>query len=290
MIDGLTIKYSLISLLKGILASFVGLIGLVIGSIITPLLGFAAPPTPEGLDPGITMFLFMISGILVSVALGELFKNLHQKFLERFLTLFFFNYLIYGLLQVLEQIIFTTTMNLDYGAVSNCFQSIFLSLAVSLLWKPGKPALSIVTELPKYFSKRNPSDWVWRILLAWLLYVPLYYVVGRIISPLVTPYYIDSSLASGLVLPEVQTMLGMQVVRGALYLAAALPVLILWKKSRPSLWMWLGFSIFIQIAAVPLIQGYWLPLGLRIPHAVELTVDSFIQAYVYARLLVVEQS
>jgi hypothetical protein len=80
-------------------------------------------------------------------------------------------------------------------------------------------------------------------------------------------------------------MIGMQFIRGAFYLLSALFIIILWKHSKRSLELWLGFAFFIQIAAIPLIVGYWLPIGLRIPHAIELCIDSFVQAFIYGEIL-----
>ncbi len=37
--------------------------------------------------------------------------------------------------------------------------------------------------------------------------------------------------------------------------------------------------------ATPILLAYWYPPGFRLAHALELTVDSFAQAYLYAQLL-----
>jgi hypothetical protein len=77
----------------------------------------------------------------------------------------------------------------------------------------------------------------------------------------------------------------MQVLRGAIFLLAVMPLL--WARwgGRSGLWLWVGSVIFVQIANQVIIQAYWLPLGLRIPHAFELLVDSFLQAGFYVWLL-----
>jgi hypothetical protein len=47
-----------------------------------------------------------------------------------------------------------------------------------------------------------------------------------------------------------------------------------------------GLVIFTQIAIQTVFQAYWLPFGaVRVPHGLELLVDSFVQAGVYAWLL-----
>lgn len=124
------------------------------------------------------------------------------------------------------------------------------------------------------------------IATAWLIYLPLYYVVGKAISPWVAAYYTEASLS--LVLPEVQTIVDMQIWRGALFVLIIFPVVVLWRDSMTSLWRWLGLALFVQLAVVPMILGYWLPVAVRLPHAVELAIDSFAQAYIYAQLLFVK--
>ena len=98
-------------------------------------------------------------------------------------------------------------------------------------------------------------------------------------------YYQDSSLNLGTVLPSIGTILVMQVLRGAFFLLAVMPIIFSWRNSLRSLILLLGAVIFIQIAATPILQGYWLPLGMRLPHALELLVDSYLQAITYAFLL-----
>ena len=285
MVKKSTVKYLAVSLLKGILASIIGLIGLIIGSVIPALLGLSAPPVPEAVDPNLLMLLYIPVGIIVPITLGELFKRLNQNFWERFLSILLFNYLVYGFLQVLEQILFTTTMTLAYGTISNLIQSILTSLAIASLWKPSQTNVSIMSELPKYFARRKAVDWAWRIILAWVLYVPIYLIMGVIISPFVTPYYTDPTLGFGTTLPRQEDIIATQFIRGALYLLSAFPIIVLWKESKNILGLWVGFSIFIQIAALPILLAYWYPLAFKIPHAIELAVSSFAQAFIYAQLL-----
>ena len=121
--------------------------------------------------------------------------------------------------------------------------------------------------------------------MAWLIYLPIYRGMGLLISPIVAPLY--EAAEFGLVLPEAGTMVDMQYLRGALYLLAVLPIIVLWRGSRQALWLWIGSAILVQIAATPILLAYWYPLSFRLVHALELVVDSFTQAYVYAQLLFV---
>jgi hypothetical protein len=83
-------------------------------------------------------------------------------------------------------------------------------------------------------------------------------------------------------------LLAMQVLRGALFLLAVLPITFAWRDTRTTLWLRLGTVIFVQIAMQTILQACWLPLvAVRIPHGIELLVDSFALAYLYAMFLFV---
>ena len=280
-----SIKYAVICFLKGLVCSILLIIGLIIGGIVAAIVGLKQPTMPKSFDTTLAVLLMIPAGIMIAITLGELFKKFNQSYREKVVCLFLFNYTIYYFLQVLEQIIFSTMMDLSYGLVSDIFPSLFISLAVAKFWKSKGEDSKIRIEIKNFFKKRKTLDWAWRLLLAWLVYVPIYYFVGSAISPWVLPYYSGSNLDFGLVLPDTMTMIGMQFIRGAFYLLASLIVIILWKESKRYLQLWLGFSIFIQIAVIPLIVGYWLPLELRFFHAIELTTDSFLQAIIYVELL-----
>lgn len=276
-------RYILISIGRGLLAGIVWQVGLIAGSMVALLLGFEAPSVPPGVDPTLILPLGILVGIPVAIILGELSRRLQQPFVPRVFTLFLFNYLVYGLGQVMEQILFTTTTSLGYGSVSNLVQAALLALAVGALWRPTKAERTFRETLPQFFGARRPVDWAWRLIVAWLIYLPIYWGMGRLVSPLVAPLY--KATEFGLVLPETVAMIDMQYLRGALYLLAVLPIIVLWRGSRRALWLWVGSAILIQIAVTPILLAYWYPLAFRMAHALELIIDSFAQAYLYAQLL-----
>jgi len=178
----------LASIGKGLLAGIAWQIGLIAGAMVTPLLGFETPPVPPGVDPALIVPLGILVGVPVAIALGELSRRLQQPFLPRVLTTFTFHYLVYGLLQVLEQILFTTTVNLGYGAVSNLFPAAALALVVGVLWRPEATDRTLQQAWPRFFSARRPADWAWRLIVCWLVYLPIYRGMGLLISPPVLPF------------------------------------------------------------------------------------------------------
>jgi hypothetical protein len=285
MITKFDITYVLKVVLKSFICSILLIVGMIVGGMVAIIFGLTQPIMPASIDTNLTIILMIPAGMIISIVLGELFKKLNQGFLERFVCIFLFNYIIYYLLQVFESVIFTTMMNLSFGIVSDIFPSLFISLAIAKMWKPIREDRSLRTEAPGYFARRKTPDWTWRLVLAWLAYVPIYYFVGVAISPWVLPYYNDPSLELGIILPDMSVMIALQFIRSAFFLFAAMLVIIMWKGNKQSLRLGLGLSIFVQVAMIPLIVGYWLPIGLRIPHAFELTVDSFAQAIIYVGFL-----
>ncbi len=82
------------------------------------------------------------------------------------------------------------------------------------------------------------------------------------------------------------SLMAMQVLRGALFLLAVLPIIVAWRGSQRNLWLTLGSVIFVQMAIVTVVQAYWMPfLAVRVPHGLEIMADSFAQAGVYAWVL-----
>ena len=196
-----------VSLLKGFITFIMFQTCIMLGYFLIPKLGLTLPSIDINISMGKILLMSMPGVILMPIILGEFFKRLNQKAFERFICLFIFIYIIYGFLQVLEQIIFTTMITFGFGVVFNIFPAFALSLAVTILWQPSDTDESILREIPSFFSQRNAGDWAWRIILAILVYLPIYYTIGMIISPLVMKYYNDPSLNLGLTLPSVRTII-----------------------------------------------------------------------------------
>jgi hypothetical protein len=277
-----------INVLKGIAVALASVVGLVIGGIITSALNMPIPVLPANVNLAALLPLMFLSKILIAIVLGECFQRLYPKFWQRLVLLWLCNYLLYYLLNTLDALFFTTMTNLGTGIVSNLFPALFASATITVLWKPRPGNLSERRNMLDYFSTRKPGDWAWRFVLAWLIFPPIYYLAGRVVALFTLRYYTDPSLNTGLTLNNftIESLMTMQVLRGALFLVAVLPIIIAYRGTRTTLWLWLGSVIFIQIAIQTILQAYWLPLlAVRIPHGIELLVDSFAQAYLYALFL-----
>jgi hypothetical protein len=277
-------------ILKGATAALASIIGLVFGGIFTNLIGLPAPVMPAQVNLNTILPLMFLSGILIAIVLGELFRKLDFKYWQRLLATWLCTYLVYFLLNTLDGMLYSPVINMSTGIVSNLFPSLFMSAVIAWLWRSTSAGPLTSSYVVKYLSNRKAGDWVWRVALAWMIYPPIYYLMGRVTGLFTQHFYEDPALNLGLTVPTLASMLAMQVLRGALFLLAVAPMLLCWRGSRMSLWLWLGAAIFIQIAAQPILQGYWYPIEMRIPHALELLVDSFAQTYVFTLLLFIPVS
>ena len=281
-----TIKRVGFDLLKGIAAALASFIGLILGGVFTSLIGLPTTGVPPQVDMNTLMPRMFLTLVVLSILLGECFQRLYPRYWQRVLSIWLCNYLLYYLLNILDGLLFSPIPHLSTGIVADIFPALLMALVAAWLWKPGTAESPEAGTVRGYFAARRPVEWVWRLALAWLLYPPIYYLMGRVVGPFVQHYYEDPSLDLGLTMPpSVEVLMAMQVLRGALFLLAVLPITFAWRGSKRGLWLWTGSVIFIQIAAQIIFQAYWLPAAVRFPHTLELLADSFLQAGVYALLL-----
>jgi hypothetical protein len=275
-----------INLIKGAVVALVSIIGMVVGGLIASLIGLPTPVVPSYVNTATMFPLLFISGIAIAIVLGECFQKLPFSYWQRVTTLVICIYILYYLANILDAYLYSPLPNMSTSIFSDLFPALFMSLVIASLWRPksGTPTKSWTGLLNK---GRTLDGFAWRFMFAWLCYPPIYYLVGLLVVPFTKSYYEDPSHSLGLVLSPLWAILLMQLPRGALFLLSILPILLNWPGSRRiTLWFWIGMVIFIQIASPVLFQAYWLPAEVRIPHAIELFTDSFIQTGLYVLLFV----
>jgi hypothetical protein len=281
-----TLKCAGIDLLKGIGAAAFSFVGLALGGmIVSAVLRLPQPAVPVQADMKILMPLMLLTEVLLAILLGECFQRLYSRFWQRLVWIWLCTYLLYYLLNILDGLLFTPLPNMSTGIVTDLFPALFAAAAIAFLWRPKGGVETAEGSLRAFWASWKPGELIWRLALAWLIFPPLYYLVGRGVAVFTLHYYTDHSLGLGLTLPPLSVLMAMEVLRGVLFLLAVLPVLVAWRGSRRSLGLWVTALIFCQIAATMIVQAYWLPAGLRIPHSIELLVDSAVQACLYVLLL-----
>jgi hypothetical protein len=275
----------LMDLLKGGAAALAGLIGLIMGGWVASLIGLPTPVIPAYINVTTLMPLILLTTLPIAIVLGEAYRRLPFTFWPRFLALLINNYLLYSVVNTLDAFLYSPMPNLSTNFFSNLFPALFTALILALVWRPeaGRPMLRWADLIRPVADLKRAA---WRILLAVVGYTPIYILIGLLVAPFTKSYYAEPSHTLGLVLPSLGAILLMQLPRGLLFLLAVWPFLSGWRGSRPALWVWTGVMIFIQVAGTAIFQAYWLPAAVRIPHAIEILTDSFLQAGLYALLLV----
>lgn len=182
-------------------------------------------------------------------------------------------------LQVLkvEGYFFTTqipTSSLFFAATALSLAITFVqALLVGILFTPREPLSRMVTEAEYYFGQRPWYSWLWRIALCSVVYFPIYFTFGGIVSPIVLPYYTDSSSGLGLRIPSFQVMVPLELLRGFLYVIALLPLLAALKIRRRALYAATVSLLYVTGALGPFLIDEALPILLRTVHGIEILAD-----------------
>ena len=201
--------------LKGAASALAAVVGLVIGGLIASLVGLPTPVVPSYINTTTLFPLIFISGIPVAIMLGECFQKMPFSYWQRVVTLLLCNYILYYLANTLDAYLYSPFPNMSTNIFSNLFPALFISLVIALLWRPkaGTPTESWTSLLNK---GRTLDGFAWRFVIAWLCYVPIYYLIGLLVSLFTKSYYEDPSHSLGLVLSPLWAILLMQIPRGAL--------------------------------------------------------------------------
>lgn len=263
------------------------LFGTGLGGVLASALGLPATELPAGADAAVLGGLFLASNLLVALGLAVLAQGLGGVFPSRWLALSLLCWLTFGVNTALESAIFTEmgggtgTNPVLYTIVTYAVPSLLAGATVALLFPGPDRSGTLSHSLAAFFAGRRDWGWAWRLAAAILSFVLIYLLFGLLVAPIVVGAY--RSEIGGLTLPSIWQTIPMAFLRSALFLAACLPVLALWRDSRVKLVGALGLALFIMVGLAWQVVGYWLPLTLRVAHSVEILADSAL----YAAALVV---
>lgn len=266
------------------------IVGTMVGGMLGGALGLQQPTLPSGMEPTMVMVMVFISSLVLGPTLGALSRRLPLPTLHRSTVIFFLLFVVHNFVNLIESAFFTTigTSSLGFNLLNGAVTSLVVGSLIAVLFPPGQVEEGLFAALRRYFAQRKWTAWAWRLPLAAVLYLPIFWIMGMIVIPIVTPYYTDPALGLGLVVPEFEVILALETLRGAIFVVGLLPVIAVWRGSRGSLALWLGLTIVVLGAVAPMLQAYFLPLTLRLVHGTEIAISSLLQGLVYAWLLWVE--
>ena len=283
----MTVKTILIFLGKLLLGAFAFGTGLLLGGMIAGITGLQPPTLPPGMDANATLITMLAASPLMVLALYFVGHELAGGWLARTAVLTLFTWIAYTLNNAIEAVFFSSYMTAPCFTLVNFAPAVLFCAAVTAWLFP-----SLYSDIPfmrawrEYFHQRKPGAWMWRLLVAALVFMPVYYLFGLCVEPLVGDFYRQGDY--GLAAPPLRTLLLVLAGRSILFLFACLPVIIAWRGSVRRLWMSLGFALFVLVGLLYMLAGNWLPVPVRIIHSIEILADSFVYAGLLVWLLAIE--
>jgi hypothetical protein len=261
--------------------------GLMVGGMILPVLGLSSPVIPEGVEPITVGVISLFMSLFIVLSGAMLATQIDGSYFTRWLSLSLLILVAYGVNNALEGALFTTIASLatPQNILSIIILQVFPSFTIGgiivLLFKPESPS-TFKMALKKFSAQKKISTRISHILLTIGAFVVIYWGIGVIISPLVTPIYIAGDFE--LVLPPLDQILFLQVVRGTLLTITLLPFIITWKSTSQNLLISLGIALTVLLGLFPLSLAYWISLPVRAIHTIEILVDSLLYGAVIVYL------
>lgn len=268
---------------KLLLCGVIFAIGTFIGGMVVVMLGLQQPPVPEGMDAQSAMFLLLLESPLFALVLALLARHLAGGFWVRAPMLFFLAWISNSVNNQIEAAAFAgMTEGFLFTVLTFLVPALFIGMAVAWLFPPATKN-TFVDVARSFFSRYPPSGWIWRLLLAAVVFMPIYYAFGLIVIPFTRSYY-EQNMYS-LQIPSLDKLLVVLFIRSVLFFLASLPVLIAWQSSKRSLVWRLGLALFYLVGFQSLLAANWMPWALRLPHMLEILAGEFVYAGVLVILL-----
>ena len=258
---------------------YVGMIG---GAMLGGFMGLTAV-VPAGIDANSAGRAQALVAPLVGLAVALLASGMGGGHLLRGLALALFTYIVYGVNTVLEGTIILPSLG-SWGLllVMYLVASVGVSIAAVVLF-PAERLVDWRAAVVHFWQARLHGAWLWRLPLAAVVFMPVYYFFGLLVIQVTGPYYQQN--IGGLTAPTLEQLLPILFVRSVLFLLACLPILVLWRHSEWSLILRLGASLFILVGFAMLLVADWLPPVVRIAHSLEILADEFVYAWLLVKLL-----
>ena len=241
-----------------------------------PLPSLLQNPQPHPLEEGLSALAVILGAVAVA-------RSFTGPFLWRWFLLAFFLYVLGHFISALESAHFTKIGGTGFLMALGLFPSLLGAFGVTLFTRPFGPSEPFLKKARNYFKNREPGEWAWRLVLAWLSFPAIYLLFGSLIAPLVKPYYEGVAF---LTLPTMGTLVTLQLVRSLLILVAVLPFFIYWKGGRGRLILVFGWAFYALTGLSGLLSGTFLPETIRWVHGAETLADAAAYAVVTAFLLI----
>jgi hypothetical protein len=263
---------------KSLLTGVGYIIALVIGGMIVRLTGLSLPEAKDAQTIPIWPFA---GGIIVGLFLGPIATSMitsKRRHIVIWSTVIFFNLISVAI----EGHFFAPELvdNLLLGQIIQLILAAFVTgWLITILFAPKETTVTIST------TQRSLFSWIWRFITSALAYVVFYFFFGAINYTLVTkPYY--ETHVGGLTAPSPETVLMVELIRGALIVLSVLPFLLSKRMNKKRSVIFTGLILFSVGGLVPLtMQVDILPFMLLVASAIEIFFQNFLTGAVTAILL-----
>ena len=231
----------------------------------------------------------VVTAILYGLTLFYLNTNLPLGRRARFLITWLALYCIQMLMPVLEGIFFSTQFEgapeLIFGAlIFGWILVLPAALAGVILFNPVE--IHSFTEIKReYFSRITRTRFAGRFIVASVLWMVIYFIFGAVVAPYVLPYYTEGGVGFELVLPELQVILVLQLIRGFILVLLILPLVISINLDWKRLAVIIAALLYIGGAIAVFLISDQFPLMLRLLHGMEMFADASFAGIVIAYLL-----
>jgi hypothetical protein len=231
----------------------------------------------------------VVTAILYGLTLFYLNTNLPLGRRARFLITWLALYCIQMLMPVLEGIFFSTQFEgapeLIFGAlIFGWILVLPAALAGVILFNPVE--IHSFAEIKReYFSRITRTRFAGRFIVASVLWMVIYFIFGAVVAPYVLPYYTEGGVGFELVLPELQVILVLQLIRGFILVLLILPLVISINLDWKRLAVIIAALLYIGGAIAVFLISDQFPLMLRLLHGMEMFADASFAGIVIAYLL-----
>lgn len=275
----MNIKSGLLFGLKVVAVGVTYILAMMVAGMVLKLAGLQMPETGSGSGSLVSV---VVIGLGMGLCLGPLAARLPVSrgwHLVVWASVMFFNLSA----TVIEGAFFISTLGpaLPALVLMELISTVATAAVITALFAPAGPVQPVV------LSRRSVGAWAWRLAVSALSYVVFYWVFGALNYGLVTHTYYETHQAA-LVVPPAQTILMLEVLRGAMLMLSVLPLALAWPlngASRMRLAVLCGVVLFVVGGLVPLISNASLPLFLRVASGWEIFFQNFSTGVVVALLL-----
>lgn len=233
-----------------------------------------------------------IAGISLALVLGLMFVQLPFGRGIRIGLAWLALFIVQEFSNLVEGFFFTTVLSTTYLFVAASIIGLLVTfveaLLVGFLFTPNQVGRSFLKEIRAYFDQRSWYSWILRVVAGSIVYFPIYFAFGALISPFVIPYYQNPTM--GLMIPSFTVMIPLELVRGFLYVIALLPIIAVLRVQRKYVYAGTASLLYVAGAFVPFLSGPALPVQLRIFHGLEILADCLVYGAALVYLFALERS